>query len=253
MFRFRASLLVLIFSGAAFAQTVTPQSSSLRFRDATRELGLPAATPQPNMEKRYIVETLAGGVGLFDCDNDGHLDLVVVNDTNVDRYRRGGDLMVTLYHQEKDGKFIDITKAAGLTRRGWGMGVSVADYDNDGNLDLYVTGYGGNALYRNRGHCKFEDVTEKAGVSGGGMSTGGAWADYDRDGKVDLFVSRYAHEDMNHLTPPDKITTRYKTFISEVPWGLQGEGDLLFHNRGNGTFEEVGKKAGVDDPDGLLG
>ena len=96
-------------------------------------------------------------------------------------------------------KFTDITKAAGLTRKGWGMGIAVADYDNDGLQDIYVTGFGGNALYHNLGNCKFEDVTEKAGVVGGGFSTGAAWADYDRDGRVDLFVSRYVHVDIDKL------------------------------------------------------
>ena len=99
--------------------------------------------------------------------------------------------MITLYHQDANLNFADITKSAGLARKGWGMGVAVGDYDNDGLPDIYVTGYGGNALYRNLGNCKFEDVTNKAGVAGGGFSTGAAWADYDRGGHLDLFVSRY--------------------------------------------------------------
>src|SRR5579864_3643175 len=144
-------------------------------------------------DKKYVIESMSGGIGLFDCDNDGKLDIVVVNGSTVDRYRQGGDLMVTLYHQDADLKFTDITQKAGLTRKGWGMGVAVADFDNDGLLDLYVTGYGGNVLYRNKGNCTFEDVTDKAGVRAGGFSTGAAWADYDRDGNVDLFVSRYVH------------------------------------------------------------
>jgi hypothetical protein len=130
------------------------------------------------------------------------------------------------------------------------MGLAVADHDNDGLPDLYVTGYGGNALYHNLGNCKFEDVTEKAGVGGGGFSTGAAWADYDRDGHVDLFVSRYIHTDAKNLGP---IHTDYKGLVAEAPWGMSGEGDFLYHNRGDGTFEEVSKKAGVGDPEGRLG
>jgi hypothetical protein len=136
------------------------------------------------------------------------------------------------------------------------MGVAVADYDNDGLPDIYVTGYGGNALYHNLGNCKFEDVTEKAGVGGGGFSTGAAWADYDKDGRVDLFVSRYVHFDMNKLPDfgGDEKNCRFKGFLVQCgPWGMIGESDLLFHNRGDGTFEEVSKKAGVDDPNHYYG
>jgi enediyne biosynthesis protein E4 len=128
------------------------------FRDVGAQVGLNVPHIS-STEKKYIVESMSGGVGLFDCDNDGRLDIVVVNGSTIDRYRHGGDPLVTLYHQGNDGKFTDITKSAGLTRLGWGMGVAVADFDNDGRLDLYVTGYGGNALYRNLGNCKFEDVT----------------------------------------------------------------------------------------------
>src|SRR5207253_877092 len=138
---------------------------------------------------------------------------------------------------EADFKFSDITKIAGLARKGWGMGVAVADYDNDGLSDIYVTGYGGNALYHNLGNCKFEDVTEKAGVAAGGFSTGAAWADYDKDGHVDLFVARYVHFDMDKLPTfgSDEKNCRFKGILVQCgPWGMIGESDLLFHNRGEG-------------------
>jgi hypothetical protein len=225
-----------------------------RFEDVAAQVGLHVSHLSAP-EKRYVVESISGGIGLFDCDNDGRLDIVMVNGSTVDRYRQGGDPMVTLWHQEPNGTFTDITERAGLTRKGWGMGLAVADYDNDGNLDLYVTGYGANVLYRNKGKCVFQDVTDKAGVRGSGFSTGAAWADYDRDGYVDLFVSRYVHFDMEHLpVPGSKQFCRYKGVAVQCgPWGMEGEGDLLFHNRGDGTFEEVSKKAGVSDPEGYYG
>ncbi len=132
------------------------------------------------------------------------------------------------------------------------MGVFVADFDNDGWQDLYVTGYGGNALYHNLGHCKFEDVTEKAGVKLDGFSTGAAWGDYDRDGFVDLFVPRYVHVDIDKLPEfgSNAKFCRYRGIMVQCgPWGMPGESDFLFHNRGDGTFEDVSKKTGVSDPD----
>ena len=232
-----------------------PQSPVPQFEDVAPKAGL--TVPHiSSPDKRYIVESMSGGVGLMDCDNDGKLDIVTVNGSTVDRYRHGGDPLITLYHQDSDLKFTDITKSAGLTRKGWGMGVAVADYDNDGLQDIYVTGFGGNALYHNLGNCKFEDVTDKAGVAGGGFSTGAAWADYDRDGKVDLFVSRYVHVDIDKLPElgSDPRFCRFKGVLVQCgPWGLPGESDLLFHNKGDGTFEEVSKKAGVDDPNHYYG
>jgi hypothetical protein len=225
-----------------------------QFRDLAVQLGL--TVPHiSSSDKRYILESMSGGVGLFDCDDDGRLDIVTVNGSSVERYLKGGDPMVTLYHQEPNGTFTDITKQAGLTRLGWGMGVAIADYDNDGKLDLFVTGYGGNVLYHNLGGCKFEDVTEKAGLRGGGFSTGAAWGDYDRDGNVDLFVSRYVHVDVQHLPEfGSSKYCRYKgIFVQCGPWGLEGESDVLYHNRGDGTFEEVSAKAGVHNESGYYG
>ena len=243
--------LVLFLSFSASAQTPLRKAPLPRFTEVAKQVGLNVSHIS-SLEKRYIVESMSGGAGLIDCDNDGKLDIITVNGSTIDRFRDGGDPMITLYHQDTGFKFRDITQTAGLVRKGWGMGVAVADYDNDGLPDIYVTGYGGNALYRNLGNCKFQDVTDKAGVAAGGFSTGAAWADYDRDGFVDLFVSRYVHVDMNKLPTfgSDEKNCRFKGILVQCgPWGMQGESDLLFHNRGDGTFEEVSKKAGVDDPE----
>jgi hypothetical protein len=251
---FFVSMAALICSFLLSAQDRPAAYNGPVFEDVSLQSGL-TVPHLSSPDKRYVLESMSGGVGLVDCDNDGKLDIVTVNGSTVDRYRDGGDPMITLYHQEPDGTFKDITKPAGLTRRGWGMGVAVADFDNDGLLDIYVTGFGGNVLYRNLGNCKFQDVTEKAGLRAGGFSTGAAWADYDRDGRVDLFVSRYVHVDVNNLPEfgRDKFC-RYKGVLVQCgPWGLQGESDLLYHNRGDGTFEELSMRAGVHDSEGRFG
>jgi enediyne biosynthesis protein E4 len=277
LFRFCSSVLMSAAPQLAFAQAAGPQRVPVPpppakpngskpktdrsllppipvFKDIAKQIGVTVshiAAP----EARYVIDSTSGGVGLFDCDDDGRLDIVLVNGSTVDRLREGGDPMVTLYHQEADGTFKDITKEAGLTRKGWGMGVAVADYDNDGKLDLFVTGFTGSALYRNLGNCKFEDVTDKAGVRGSGFMTGAAWGDYDRDGYVDLFVSRYSHLDMNNLPQfGSNKFCRFKGILVQCgPWGLEGESDFLYHNRGDGTFEEVSVKAGVHDDIGYYG
>src|SRR5260370_23919166 len=177
-------LTATLFAQIAPLKSPAPQDSVPQFEDIAQKAGL--IVPHiSSPDKKYIVESMSGGVGLIDCDNDGKLDIITVNGSTVERYRRGGDPLITLYHQDtdlnkidpnkNDLKFTDITKAAGLTRKGWGMGVPVSDYDNDGLQDIYVTGFGGNALYHNLGNCKFEDVTDKAGVAGGGFSSGPAW------------------------------------------------------------------------------
>jgi len=229
------------------------------FEDIAQQAGL--TVPHiSSPEKKYIVESMSGGVGFIDCDGDGKLDIVTVNGSNVDRYRKGGDPLITLYHQDgvQNGvpHFSDITTRAGLTRKGFGMGVAVADYDNDGRPDIFVTGFGGNVLYRNLGGCKFEDVTAKAGLRGGGFSAGAAWGDFDRDGKLDLFVARYVHLDMNHL--PEFGSKQASCTVMNIPvqcgpLGLPGETDLFYRNRGDGTFEEISKKAHVDNPGGAYG
>ena len=230
----------------ASVKIVAPQSPIPNFKDVAKEAGLTVShvsTP----EKSYIVESMSGGAGLIDCDNDGKLDIITVNGSTIDRYRQGGDPMITLYHQDADLKFTDITQTAGLTRKGWGMGVAVADYDNDGLPDIYVTGFGGNALYHNLGNCKFEDVTDKAGVAAGGFSTGAAWADYDRDGFVDLFVSRYVHFDMDNLPifGSDEKNCRFKGILVQCgPWGMKANPICCFTIAATAPSKKSQKKPG---------
>ncbi len=232
-----------------------PPYPKIHFREISAQAGL-TTIPHSTSERRYVLETMAGGgVALFDCDNDGKLDIAVINDSTIEQFLSGGIPMLTLYHQDSHSPslhFTDVTSTAGLTTKGWGMGIAVGDFDNDGLPDLYVTGYGHNVLYHNLGNCKFEDVTKKAGLEVGGFSTGAAWADYDRDGHLDLFVSRYVETDVHHLPEPGK-TPGYKGVLVELPDRMEGQTDFLFRNRGDGTFEDVSKKAGVDDPHKLHG
>jgi enediyne biosynthesis protein E4 len=221
------------------------------FEDISASAGL-SVSHIASPDKKYIVESMSGGVGFIDCDNSGVLSALVVNGSTLDRYNSSGDPMVTLYRQTSPLKFQDVSRPAGLTRKGWGMGVAVADFDNDGLPDIFVTGYGGNALYRNKGNCTFEDVTEKAGVRGEGFMTGAAWADYDKDGFVDIFVARYVHVDL--ANPAAFGSCKFRGIVVQCgPWGMIGETDLLYRNKGDGTFQEVSQKAGVDDPSKYYG
>lgn len=240
----------------ASGNSVSGTQSTISFREISLHAGL-TAVPHSSTERRYILETMGGGgIALFDCDNDGKLDIAVVNDTTIDRYLDGGDPMITLYHQDGTGgqiHFTDITREAGLAARGWGMAIAVGDYDNDGLPDLYVTGYGHNVLYRNLGGRQFLDVSERATVKLGGFSTGAAWADYNRDGLIDLFVTRYVHFDIHYLPPLTSLAKADMTNLLQVPDQMEGETDFLLRNRGDGAFEDVSQQAGVGDPAKLHG
>jgi enediyne biosynthesis protein E4 len=206
-------------------------------------------------EKKYIVESMSGGVALFDYDNDGYLDIFFVNSLTVDLLNAGGKTKSALYHNNGDGTFTDVTAKSGLGDVGWGMGVAVGDYDNDGFDDVFVTCLGQNHLYHNNGDGTFTDVTKKAGVGASHWSTGAAFLDYDNDGKLDLFVSDYVDFDVNHLPEFGKgRTCQFKGVPVQCgPRGLPGAHDYLFHNNGDGTFTDVSEKAGVSDPNGYYG
>jgi hypothetical protein len=253
-------LCLLVYAGLfcsilGFAQVPLTVAPVPKFEDVTRKAGI-TASHLASPEKRYIVESMSGGVGFIDCDNSGKLDVIMVNGSSVDRYKQGGDPMITLYHQDGDLHFTDITQAGGLTKKGWAMAVSVMDFDNDGWQDIFVTGFGGNVLYRNLGNCKFQDVTEKSGLNLPGFNAGAAWADFDRDGFVDVFIPGYVSIDINHLPEfgsNDKFCRYRGVMVQCGPGGLPGEADHLFRNRGDGTFEDVSKKAGMDDSNHYFG
>lgn len=245
---------ILICHFAAFAQ-----APPILFADVSTASGMTVAhvsTP----ENRYIVESMSGGAAVFDCDADGFLDAATVNGSSVENYKKGGDLFVTLYRQisaekSKTPVFENVTQAANLTRKGWGMGVTAVDYDADGILDLFVTGFGGNAVYRGRGGCKYEDATERSGLKGVGFQTGAAWADYDRDGDLDVFVAGYVALDLNNLPVfGSSPTCSFKGIRVQCgPRGLPGERDYFYRNRGDGTFEEIAEKVGVADKEKYYG
>ena len=219
------------------------------FRDITAEAGITFrhhAAP----EKKFIVESMSGGVALLDFDNDGLVDIFLTDSLTVDTANDPKAARSALYRNLGQGRFEDVTQRAGLEHPGWAMGVCTADVDGDGWEDIYVTGLGGNHLYHNNRNGTFTDVAEASGVAGGGWSTGCGFADYDRDGRLDLFVSRYVKVDLNNLPEFGKgKTCQYRGLAVQCgPRGLPGESDLLFHNDGDGHFTEVGVKAGVHDP-----
>jgi hypothetical protein len=224
------------------------------FREVAEQAGI-AFVHHSAPEKKYIVESMSGGVALFDYDNDGLVDVYLLDSLTVETARDPSAARSALYRNKGGGRFEDVTDKAGLGRPGWAMGVCTADVDGDGYEDVYVTALGGNHLYMNRRDGTFADVTASAGVGGGKWSAGCGFADYDRDGRLDLFVSRYVDVDLEHLPEFGKDKTcEYRGIKVQCgPRGLPGSTDLLFHNDGNGRFTEVGARAGVSDPKGYFG
>jgi len=204
--------------------------------------------------KKYIIETTGTGVAIFDYDNDGWPDIFIVNGTKLEGFPSGNAPTSHLYHNNHDGTFTDVTEKAGLQHTGWGQGVCAGDYDNDGFEDLYVTYYGKNVLYHNNGNGTFTDISEKAGVAGNGKAwgTGCAFLDYDRDGKLDLMVANYVdYDSAMALAPGERPSCMWKGVpVMCGPRGLPWAKNILYHNRGDGTFEDVTKKAKIDQTNG---
>lgn len=225
------------------------------FLDVTKAAGLSGwrhtmGTP----EKKLIIETNGSGVGLIDYDNDGWLDIYIVNGSTFDAMDgKETPPHAALFHNNHDGTFTDVAAKAGVTNDRWGFGVAIADYDNDGWPDIFVTNWGKNRLYHNNHDGTFTDVAEKEGVTLGNWSAGATWGDYDGDGRLDLFVSGYVHFDRDNL--PYEKTKAVGFALCEFrgvsvmcgPKNIQGEPDHLFHNNGDGTFTDVSVKAGVAD------
>jgi enediyne biosynthesis protein E4 len=207
--------------------------------------------------KKYIIETTGTGVAIFDYDNDGWPDIFVVNGTTLDAPPSASGPTNHLYRNNHDGTFTDVTEKAGLRHTGWGQGVCVGDYDNDGYEDLYVTYYGKNVLYHNNGDGTFSDVSAKAGVDGAGKAWGSgcAFVDYDRDGKLDLMVATYVDFDVSSAPKPgERADCLWKGVpVMCGPRGLPWNSNILYHNRGDGTFEDVTKKARIDKTNGHYG
>jgi len=207
-----------------------------------------------NADKRLIIDTNGSGVGLIDYDNDGWLDIYMVNGSTFKAMDGKEETPhAALFHNNHDGTFTDVAARAGVTNDRWGFGVAIADYDNDGWSDILVTNWGKNRLYHNNHDGTFTDVAEKAGVTLGNWSAGATWGDYDGDGRLDLFISGYVHFDRDNLPYEHTRATgfSYCEFRGEPvmcgPKNLEGEPDHLFHNNGDGTFTDVSAKAGVAD------
>jgi enediyne biosynthesis protein E4 len=221
-----------------------------KFVDITERVGINFQYQASHTSKKYLLETMGPGVALFDYDNDGRLDIFVVNGAPLSDpmtkgaipQKAGPKYWNRLYHQKKDGTFEDVTEQAGLQGMGYGMGVAVGDYDNDGFEDLYVTAYGGNRLYHNNGNGTFTDVTEKAGVAGSGWSTSALWVDLDNDGLLDLVVLRYLQWDFDDVWCGEH-REGYRAYCH--PDYFKPIAPLVYHNDGNGHFTEVSEKIGL--------
>jgi enediyne biosynthesis protein E4 len=239
-------------------QFTTPAPAPAKFTDVTAALGIHFEYVASHTPKKYLIETMGSGVALFDYDNDGRLDIFVVNGAPLSDptprgtvpQKSGPKYWNHLYHQKPDSTFEDVTEKAGLAGAGYGMGVAVGDYDNDGFEDLYVTAYGGNKLYHNNGDGTFTDVTERAGVAGSGWSTSAAWVDLDADGRLDLVVLRYLQWDFDDIWCGER-KEGYRAYCH--PDAFQSISPLVYHNDGNGHFTEVSRQLGLAAPGKGLG
>ncbi|HEY0006152.1 MAG TPA: CRTAC1 family protein [Pyrinomonadaceae bacterium] len=245
---------------------ITDPKAPLIFEDITDQTALKDFKHRSgNPPKDYIFETPSGGVAILDYDGDGLPDIYLVNGSTVPAMQgKEKAPRAALYRNLGNWKFADVTDKAGVANERWGMGVAAGDYDNDGHADLFVGNFGTSRLYHNNGDGTFTDVAEKLGVARKGWSTGATWGDYDRDGRLDLFVPGYVEIDFNNLPPnpseagkPGQIGQNFCQFrgtpVMCGPRGLKGEGDTLYHQKQDGTFEDASIRAGVDDPNKYYG
>jgi hypothetical protein len=254
---------VLLAALPAIAQQPSPSPAQQEivpgnFVDITAKTGVHFQGRASHTAKKYLIETMGSGVALFDYDNDGLLDIFFVNGAPLSDptakgtvpQKSGPEYWNRLYHQKKDGAFEDVTEKAGLQGIGYGMGVAVGDYDNDGYEDLYVTAYGGNRLYHNNGDGTFTDVTAQSGTAGSGWSTSAAWVDLDNDGLLDLVVLRYLKWDFDDIYCGEH-KPGYRAYCH--PDVFQPISALVYHNDGDGHFTEEAAKVGMDKPGKGLG
>lgn len=238
-------------------QKTIPSDLGVGFINVARESGLNAKTIFGGEHKnKYLLETTGCGVAFYDYDNDGWLDIFLVNGSRLEGFPAGSEPTSHLFRNNRDGTFTDVTTKAGVAHSGWGQGVCIGDYDNDGWEDLFVTYYGKNILYHNNGDGTFTDVSQKAGVAGKGTrwNTGCAFVDYDRDGRLDLFVANYIDMDLATAPVPESGPCLYKSvMVACGPPGLQGGKNILYHNNGDGTFTDVSEAAGIFRANGTYG
>jgi enediyne biosynthesis protein E4 len=254
-----AKVLLLIVSAFVISPIVICQQRSSpvpvqpaqpKFTEVTAALGVRFQYLASHTSRKYLIETMGSGVALLDYDNDGRLDIFAVNGALLNDptprgsipQKTGAEYWNRLFHQKPDGTFEDVTEKSGLKGVGYGMGVAVGDYDNDGYEDLYVTAYGGNRLYHNSGNGTFTDVTEQAGVGGSGWSTGTAWVDLDNDGLLDLVVLRYMQWDFDDIWCGERKEGSRAYCTPDV---FRPISPLVYHNDGNGHFTEVSQKVGI--------
>lgn len=248
-----AVLWILILFNSALVQQATPQTS-INFVDLAPKAGVDMTVVFGGKDsKRYIIETTGTGAAIFDYDNDGWPDIFIVNGTTLEAAQDQAPVS-RLFRNNHDGSFADVTAKAKLSLSGWGQGVCAGDYDNDGWEDLFVTFYGNNRLLRNKGDGTFEDVSKKGGVFGrpNRWGTGCAFVDYDRDGLLDIAVANYVDFDVTKAPKPGEgAACMWKGApVMCGPRGLPADKNILYHNRGNGSFEDVSAKAGFDRTSG---